>query len=74
MVGNSGAGLQRRLAAREECERGRCCAKCGWGASAGTGGALRGELGAWAGDVAEKSGDVRECALVGPRRARGGRI
>jgi hypothetical protein len=24
--------------------------------------------------MAEKSGDVRECALAGPRRARGGRI
>jgi hypothetical protein len=42
--------------------------------SAGTGGALRGELGAWAGVVAEKSGDVCECALAGPQRAWGGRI
>jgi hypothetical protein len=41
--------------------------------SAGTSGALRGELGAWADVVAEKSGDVRECARAGPRRARGGR-
>ena len=40
----------------------------------GTGGALRRELGAWAGVVAEKFGDVRECALTGPRRARGGQI
>jgi hypothetical protein len=39
----------------------------------GTGGALRRELGTWAGVVAKKSGDVRECALAGPRRARGGR-
>jgi hypothetical protein len=40
----------------------------------GTSGALRRELGAWAGVVAEKSGDVRECARVGPQRARGRRI
>jgi hypothetical protein len=36
------------------------------GASAGTSGALRGELGAWAGVVAEKSGDLGECARAGP--------
>jgi hypothetical protein len=40
----------------------------------GTGGALRRELGVWVGVMAEKSGDVRECALVGPRQARGGQI
>jgi hypothetical protein len=74
MVGNAGTGLRRRLAVRAERERGQSCVKCGGGASAGTGGALRRELGAWAGVVAEKSGNVRECALAGPWRAQGGRI
>jgi hypothetical protein len=57
-----------------ERERGRSCVKCGGGASAGAGEALRRELGAWAGVVAEKSDDVRECALDGPQREWGGRI
>jgi hypothetical protein len=74
MVGNTVVGLRRRLVAWAEHERGRSCVKCGRGASAGAGEALRRELGAWAGVMAKKSGDVRECALAGPRRARGGRV
>jgi hypothetical protein len=68
MVGNAGAGLLRRLAARAEPRKMRRGSECGhWRGSAGTGGALRRELGAWAGVVAEKSGDVRKCARAGPR-------
>jgi hypothetical protein len=52
------------LVLESEMRRGECGA---------LGRALRRELGTWAGVVAEKSGDVRECALTGPRRARGGR-
>jgi hypothetical protein len=74
MVGNAGKGLRWRLAAWAERERGWSFVKCGGGASAGAGEALRRELGAWAGVVAEKSGNVRECALAGPRWARGGQI
>jgi hypothetical protein len=44
------------------------------GVCGGTSEALRRELGAWAGVVAEKPGVVHECALAGPRRARGRRI
>jgi hypothetical protein len=60
-----GEGRARKRAKLCEMRRGRV--RC-------TGGALRRELGAWAGVVAEKSSDLRECALVDPRRARGGRI
>jgi hypothetical protein len=68
MVGNAGAGLRRRLAPRAELrEMGRRVSLGHWRGS-------KKEMGAWASVVAEKSGDVRECALAGPRRARGGRI
>jgi hypothetical protein len=42
MAEEAGAGLWRHLAAWAERERGRCCAKRGRGASAGTGGSKKG--------------------------------
>jgi hypothetical protein len=62
----AGSGGVRRARARAGLREMRRGSECGHGR--GSKGAGRGQS-----DVAEDPGDVRECALTGPRRARGGR-
>jgi hypothetical protein len=73
MTGTVGAGLRRGRAVRAERERERGCAESDEGVSAGAGGAqngarVRGRV-TWPGILT----NVCECALAGPRQARGRR-
>jgi hypothetical protein len=61
---SDGVGRARAGAGLREMRRGSECGR-GWGSKR--------SWGTWAGVVTEDSGDVRECARVGPWRARGGR-
>jgi hypothetical protein len=71
VTGTAGAGLRRGRAARVERERERGCAKWDGGASAGVGGAQKGDgVRGWA-TWSGISACVRECARASPRRGAG---